>query len=385
MHYALPWLRDGAYVVAALARTGDHELVARLAQEFAQHDFFGGFGSEADAPGLALWALDQATSVLEPQAFAESVWPAIERKVTLIDRMRGGPLRVPTQGPLLPAYEHEKEVDRVADAPRGGCIDGRMDGFTPLFFVNAVSFQGLRSAARLAAARGDGAQAGKWRAAAQELARTCVPFAVEPKERMEARTAISAIWPSFFAKDDDDALRDGLERQWQRDFGENGPKTTPPWTYFLVASAHQWLYLGRPERARAVVAWFAAHDATRGLDAFAEGSGGSMNLWRRYRGWPLDQPIVPHYWTAAELVLLELDMLAFEDERTTPPTIVVGAGLERAWIEAGSVNFSGLRTRSGLVSLSTEGGAMHVHVAARTPVRVVASPHLHGVRVEITQ
>jgi hypothetical protein len=53
-NYPLNWLRDGAYVIVALGRSGQLDVAAQLCQAFAENDFFGGFGSEADAPGLAL-------------------------------------------------------------------------------------------------------------------------------------------------------------------------------------------------------------------------------------------------------------------------------------------------------------------------------------------
>jgi hypothetical protein len=64
-HYPQSWLRDGAYVVAALARSGRNDAALALVDEFDQRDFFGGYGPEADAPGLALWALAE---VLDAEA-----------------------------------------------------------------------------------------------------------------------------------------------------------------------------------------------------------------------------------------------------------------------------------------------------------------------------
>ena len=49
MCYPLAWLRDGAYTVVALARVGKVETAKKLSVYFAENDFFGGFGAEADA------------------------------------------------------------------------------------------------------------------------------------------------------------------------------------------------------------------------------------------------------------------------------------------------------------------------------------------------
>jgi len=62
MNYPLPWLRDGAYVVVAFAGSGHLDLARMLSKQFTEIDFFGGFGSEADSPGLAIWALEQVAA-----------------------------------------------------------------------------------------------------------------------------------------------------------------------------------------------------------------------------------------------------------------------------------------------------------------------------------
>ena len=59
MNYPLAWLRDGAYAIVALARAGQLEVAKELSAAFAENDFFGGFGPEADEPGLAIWALEE--------------------------------------------------------------------------------------------------------------------------------------------------------------------------------------------------------------------------------------------------------------------------------------------------------------------------------------
>jgi hypothetical protein len=71
--YPLAWQRDGAYVIVALARAGQLQTARRLAVGFAEQDFFGGQGSEADAPGLALWALSEVSSSLRDSNFDSSI------------------------------------------------------------------------------------------------------------------------------------------------------------------------------------------------------------------------------------------------------------------------------------------------------------------------
>ncbi len=49
--------------------------------------FFGGFGSEADAPGLALWLLAETSAAQPDGAFAQVVWPDVVRKAGWIDTL----------------------------------------------------------------------------------------------------------------------------------------------------------------------------------------------------------------------------------------------------------------------------------------------------------
>ena len=57
-NYPLAWQLDGAAVVAGLVRAGQLELSRELAGYFAENDFFGGFGSEGDAPGQCLRVME---------------------------------------------------------------------------------------------------------------------------------------------------------------------------------------------------------------------------------------------------------------------------------------------------------------------------------------
>src|SRR5271165_574590 len=144
LNYPLAWLRDGAYVVVALARAGQVDTAKRLALYFADHDFFGGFGAEGDAPGLSLWAIGETAALAHSVKFDQQVWEAVQSKAELIHQMHhaGAPMRHPFDGPVVPAYRANPDLDLVCDAVRDGLIIGRMDWNRPLLFVNAVSFLG---------------------------------------------------------------------------------------------------------------------------------------------------------------------------------------------------------------------------------------------------
>src|SRR5207247_11338759 len=121
-HCRVNWLRDGAYVITALARAGQLELAKQLARPFAEQDFFGGFGSEADGPGLALWALEEVGARVQEIEFDRWLWPHARRKAQLILAMLSAtaPLRERYFGPIVPPHRNRDDLGFVCDAARHG-------------------------------------------------------------------------------------------------------------------------------------------------------------------------------------------------------------------------------------------------------------------------
>ena len=312
LNYPLAWLRDGAYVVVALARAGQVDTAKQLALYFADHDFFGGFGAEADAPGLSLWAIGETAALAHSVKFDERVWGAVQRKAELIHQMHHAsmPIRHPFDGPIVPAHRTRTDLDLVCDAAQNGLIIGRMDWQRPVLSVNAVSFLGLNEAARIAERRGRGDLAMRWRQEAVEI-RTAWQRALATKEALNDRTYISALWPTHVGDQDKAKLRALFEARWaSQRTPDGGFKNLPKWTYFDIAEAHNWLELGDRPRTEQTMHWFWNHQASPGLYTWWEGSGeeNSFHRWNDVRGWLHSAHVTPHYWTAAEMLLLQLDL-----------------------------------------------------------------------------
>jgi hypothetical protein len=453
LNYPLQWLRDGAYVVVALARAGELAQAAALTAPLLAADFFGGFGAEADAPGLALWALaetaalaggpaaDPAPAVsasfgpvsrpgaLAVQGTAEGpaqgtvegrtveggtvegrtaagqsgdgmapgaaegpaegaavlpapaavLWPAVQRKAALIGQMLQArtELRHDFTGPVVPAYAGRPDLTLVAEPAQDGLIIGRMDWGRPVFFVNAASYAGLRGAASLARRLGHAAEAQAWSDEAAALgARWRAAFAAPgfAGQRANERTAIVGLWPSGIA--DPAAYGAWLAELWPQrwDDAAGGFRTRPLWTYFDVAEAHQWLELDRPDRAWDVLGWFWRHQPAPGLYTLWEGAGeeNGFGLWQQTRGWVRPPDVTPHYWAAAEVLLLQLAMLAEVRETPGGRVLMIGAGVPAAWL-ARPIRVAGIGTAAGFVDWAWDGRRVAVHVAdAALPVRLGA-------------
>lgn len=336
-HYPLAWQRDGAYVLVALAKAGKHEMVKKLAKDFAEKDFFGGFGSEADAPGLSLWALTTAANSLNDPAFDRWLWPHIQRKANFILKMQSTrtPLSENYSGPVVPLHKTKPDNKLVAMPAQNGLIQGRMDHHYPVMFVNAVSFMGLREAAALASRLGHSSPQQDWSKGARQLQGAWQVAMVTPAADNE-RTFISGMWPSGVAAESPQQFLTRLDQRWQKIRShQDGFAERPKWTYFDVAEAHQWLLLTQPERAWQTLEWFWANQSSPGMYTWWEDDGeeNSSGRWEQVRGWVRPQGVTPHYWTAAEMALLQMDMLAHADP-ARPNTVVIGAGIPQHWLKS---------------------------------------------------
>jgi hypothetical protein len=421
--YPLAWQRDGAYTVVALTRAGRLDAARQLITKFATEDFFGGFGAEADAPGLALWAIEEVSQAAADPAVDVALWPHVKRKAdlilqlasprlwsggeaslsetssppqpTLVDRLASLPrlFLQPdgreedfTGGTVPGAWMRELSEHLVARPPKDGLIVGRMDWQFPLLFVNAVSYRGLEDAAAFAERMSHEQDAQRWRETAGRLRQAWErTLHSSSAERANPRTTASGLWPTFAAPDRR-AFRDVLEAAWSSDRDSSGGfRGYPRWTYFDLAQAHQWLYLGRPDRVWSTLEWFWKASPAPGLYTLWEGSGdGAFKLWRGVRGWIAPTHITPHYWASAEMLLLQAAMLAYIDPERDGGTLVVGAGVPAQWLTT-PLTVAGLFTRAGRVDWTWNDGVLRVTVD-RPPAHVVPGPAFpEGARLEVAR
>ncbi len=337
-HYPLEWLRDGAYVVVALAKSGYLDTARVLSRNFAEQDFFGGFGAEADAPGLSLWVLDEISSRINDRAYDEWAWPHIVRKVKLIQEMIAAKQKIyhSYTGLLYPGLEKKLTANLVADPSENGLIIGKMDHHRPVLYVNAVSFLGLKSAANMAERLGKKEVVENLMQTSASLRKAWHAALDNPAYTNNSRTFISGLWPDQIAANDKSKYRKLLEARWNKRVDSQGeylgPK--PLWTYFEVAEGHQWLFLNDMTKVWTRLHWFWAHQDSPGLFSWWEGEGGesSFELWEHTRGWATLPTVTPHYWTAAEILSLQLDMLVYTPENSLDSEIIIGAGVPKEWL-----------------------------------------------------
>lgn len=372
-NYPLAWQRDGTYTLVALARAGQTEKAKALSKEFAETDFFGGFGAEADAPGLAIWALNQVASQLNDGGYDQWLWPHVLRKARIIERMMSTTTKMEMEfkGKVVPQHLGDREKHLIAEPTKDGLIIGMMDHHRPLLFVNAVSYLGLIEAAVLATRLEKFDEAQHWQQQANALKQAWTRAFTPPHSDNE-RTYISALWPSWIATDVENKLQSQLEQRWQTQHdATNQPKQRPLWTYFNLAESHQWLYLGQPERVWSTLSWFWSHQSEPNLYSWWEGDGeeNSFGIWQNVRGWVNPKGVNPHYWTAAEMALLQMDMLGYIDQRHDKHTLVLGAGIPQDWLSH-DMDVEQLKVGAYTIDWHWHNGTMQVVIDGHQPISV---------------
>ncbi|NJR74157.1 MAG: hypothetical protein HC773_11845 [Scytonema sp. CRU_2_7] len=364
-NYPLTWLRDGSYVIVSLARAGELEVAKQLSTYFAEKDFFGGFGPEADAPGLAIRALTEVANQLKQPEYDRWLWSHVRRKAEIILEMLSTkkPIYRPITGQVVPEHLKDPTLGLVAEPAKNGLIVGRMDWQRPILYVNAVSYRGLLDAASLADRVNQPADAERWRKAAAKL-KQAWKDGFKPPESDNERTYMSSLWPTWIATDFRDPLLQGLQKRWKqlRD-AQGGFRHTRLWTYFDIAEAHQWLFLNHQEHTWKTLRWFWNNQASPGLYTWWEGNGeeNTFELWENVRGWVKPPHITPNYWAAAEMLLLQLDMLAYTDLSAKQPTIVIGAGIPAEWLNK-PMSVKGLAMANGKLDWNWNGKQMDVKI-----------------------
>ena len=139
----------------------------------ATHDFAGGSGPEADAPGLAIWALTESAGYIADPVHDDWLWPHLLRKVGRIEEMMAArsPIVESYTVPAPHDFQHLRQTRTavLAQPARDGVIVGRVGEDWPVRYVNAVSYRGLLAAAEFAERFGKRHYAARWRTEAQSL------------------------------------------------------------------------------------------------------------------------------------------------------------------------------------------------------------------------
>uniref|UniRef100_B8HVA6 Uncharacterized protein n=1 Tax=Cyanothece sp. (strain PCC 7425 / ATCC 29141) TaxID=395961 RepID=B8HVA6_CYAP4 len=360
--YPLPRFRDGAYQMVALARAGQLELAQQLSTYFAETDFLNSTVAEADIPAVGIWALTEVARSLNQPEYDRWLWPHVQRKAELIEQMLssnrpGYPVLSAAQFPFAENPDF-LQVDLTA-----GKMDNQPGAISLDPSASAISYRALMDAATLADRLNQSNTAQRWRAEAEK-----VQTAWQQSNITASAVPRNGLWPSWVAAINPEIMSKTLQQSWEASRDSTGAfHTPPPSLHRAIAEAHQRLFLNQTDHVWATLKWFWNHQASPGLFTWGEHlqevgelpMPESFSNWHHMRGWVNPFHLTPHYWTAAEMMLLQLDMLAYV--KPSAHTLVIGAGIPPEWLDQ-PLQVKGLFAGGQLVNWNWDGRAMKVQI-----------------------
>jgi hypothetical protein len=387
--YPLPRFRDGAYQMVALARAGQLDVAKQLSSYFAENDFINSTLPEADIPAVGIWALEQVAIALKQPDYDRSLWPHIRRKAELIGNMLSSnrPGYPVLAGAKIPFAEN-------SDLIRVDLLAGNMTntpgtiGINPA--ANIMSYRALLDAATLADRLQQANDAKRWRSQAAQL-----KTAWQKANQTGFSAFTDGLWPSGIAQSDSRTERlsvrvvmaQALQQRWEASRDATGAfRPTPQAMHATIAEAHQWILLDRPDRVWSALKWLWQNQTSPGLYTWSGddeiAAPKSFSQWHRLRGSISPPQLTPHYWTAAEMLLLQLDMLAHVDRASSSPTLVIGAGIPKDWVSK-PMSVKGQLVEGNLVNWDWDGQQMNVQIKGETMKVKVGSVFPNGTQIKV--
>lgn len=371
LDYALPRFRDGAYQLVALTRTGQVEIAKQLAPFFAATDFLNGTQPEAEIPALGIWALTTLAQQVNQPTYDQALWADIRRKAELLVEL------ISTNRPGYPIAEKSQVLfSEYPDFVTSDLVAGKMEGSPGLIAIDAsanlMSYRALLDAATFADRMKQPEIAARWRSQAVQL-QAAWQKAFDLKFAKMDATYTKGLWPSWIAAAHQDTFVKELENRWKAQHDDQGNlQPLPENGNFNLAEAHQWLYLNQLDRVWSTLRWYWNHQASPGLytwwgktdDPKGTRIPNSLSHWYRFRGWVNPPHVTPHYWTASEMLLLQLDMLAYVNPTAKVPTLVIGAGIPPQWLKQ-SFKVKGLVAEGNVINWDWDGKKIDVQIQGK--------------------
>ncbi|MFH7043183.1 hypothetical protein ABT392_12820 [Paucibacter sp. JuS9] len=384
--YARSWVRDGAMMVAGLLRLGEQD----AAREFV--DWYGGqvFASgkvpccvdqrgadpvvENDSHGQYLYAVAEVWRHTRDDAWLARHWPRVQQVADWIEQQRQSertatnstPARAHLFGLMPPSISHEGYSDKPAYA--------LWDDFWTL--------RGLKDAVQIAE-RLNKPELPAWQGRRDEFQRELMA-AIQASARVHKLDHIvgaadrgdfdpTSTTMALNPAQAQEQLPPGLlektfERYWQESLARaQGRRAWKDYTPYELRTVGAFVRLGQPERAHAMLDFFFKDQRPQGWNQWAE------VVLPDYRE-PRFLGDMPHAWVSSDYIRSALDLFAYE--REPQAALVIAAGLQRAWLDAGDIEVRGLSTPYGLLDYRiqrTAGGW-----ALNLPARTARLHELHG-------
>ncbi|MBS0432924.1 MAG: discoidin domain-containing protein [Proteobacteria bacterium] len=360
--YARSWIRDGAMMADALLRLGDTEAARDYALWYAPHQFTTGKvpccidargadpTPENDSPGELLHLIAQVYRYTNDRAFLQASWPHVTATMAYLEKLQDGERHSAVRmfRGLLPAsISHEGYSAKPQHS----------------YWDDFWALRGQDDALSMARALGDREATREWtkqrdrfrddlyasiRASVAAHRIDFIPGSAELGDFDPTSTTI-ALAPG--GQQDNlrtrlpPSLLDGtFNRYWTESRARaDGGTDWDAYTPYEWRNVGVFARLGWRGRIPPMLDFFFAGQRPAGWNQWAEVVGRDARE-PRFIG------DMPHAWVASDYLRSILDLLAFEDG--VDQTMVLGAGVQEAWLEQGGVALHGLRTPWGALGYS---------------------------------
>jgi hypothetical protein len=375
--YRRAWIRDGALTSSALLRLGHEEVARDFLLWYAGKLFANGkvpccvdargadTVAENDSPGEFIYLAAEVARFTGDRALLESLWPAIERAAGYLETLRqserttanGTDARHKFFGLVPASISHEGYSEKP--------MHSYWDDFWALRgYVDAVEIAaslGQSAAAQRLSAERDEFRTDLYasiRASVAEHGISYLPGAAELGDFDPTSTSVALAPGGEQARIPGELLQSTFERYW-REFvaRRDGTQAWDAYTPYELRNVGTFVRLGWRERAEQLLTFF-----------FEGRRPSEWNEWAEVVGRDARQPRfigdMPHGWVAAEFIRSALDLFAYA--RESDRSLVIAAGIPRAWLQEGGVSIEGLRTEYGKLgfSLSEQQGRVLLKMTA---------------------
>jgi hypothetical protein len=381
--YERSWIRDGSLTSAALLRFGHPEVVRSFIEWFAGYQYANGKvpccvdgrGAdpvpEHDSHGEFIYLVMEYWRHTGDRPLLEAMWPHVVKAADYLDSLRhvertaevrDGPSAA-YYGLLPPSISHE------------GYSAKPMHSYWDDFFA----LRGFTDAAAMATALGKADDAARFAAMRDEFRTDLLASIgrVLPEHRIDyipgsadlgdfdatsttiAVTPVGAleILPAA-------ALRATFERSWSNARARLDDTTAwDAYTPYELRTVGAVLRLGWKERALELLHIFLSDQEPVAWAQWPE------VVWHDRRA-PKFIGDSPHTWVGSDFLRSAADLFGYEREADS--TLVVGAGLEEAWLEEPGVAVDSLHTWWGPLSFTARRNATSIEIALGAGVRVPA-------------
>ena len=359
--YARSWIRDGAMISEGLLRLGHEQAAKDYLNWFAPYQFDNGKipccvdfrGSdpvaENDSQGEFIYLAAEILDYTKDRELIRGVWPRVKRAAAYMNSQRVSertsknqtPDRAHLYGLLPPSISHEGYSSKPAYSHWDNFWGLR--GYYDATYL-ARQFGSPNDAINLDLQRREfeadilaslekmpdkfgidfipgAADLGDFDATSTTIALSPGNFDnILPADKLEA--TFNKYWANFLKRRD-------IDKTW---------KDYTPYEWRVVGAFTR---LGQRERALAALDFFMNDRAIKEWNAWGE-------VVARERRKPFYLGDLPHGWVASDFIRSSLDMFAYEKEGE----LILGAGVDKNWLEGEGINIRNLRTTRGLLSIA---------------------------------